>query len=416
MAEKVSNVTKGKIIATWAARQERVQSARLTWDQERTYTKYWVHCNVPMAREEYITLRVPDSRLCLQHDKLRFDAGQVGSDGDRLMSAVDHLQPGNLADFHKQAVRIFRNDRIRYDDGRPHADPRSPAETSWPRNVRSFTTAYDGETNWQFLSAERGLYPEAYIYRDTNNRFIESLYYRAIMIALRPMKLNIHPENLSLNEDRVHLNGRECLIVYDRWGLGREFWVDPSREFIVVRYIENCDVMGARMKTQIDISYQAHDEVGWIPSGWRTIFYDNHGLMEQYAPTIVTDYSINESVSPENFQPSFPAGTWVFDESIRDGYLVRASGGKRIVTADELQRGVNYVDLVQTDSGMARSRSAAWSLMGTSWRQGAAMVLLLAGLLFVVRRRLQRRAVRVMSYKNSSEESVDSSEETGVMQ
>lgn len=341
----VRSVTCEDIVSTWHDRQERMSQVHVSWTQERTYTKFWANCHVPRAREAYVTLRIGESRLVLSGDRLRFDSGTVDSSGDTIefdgSRHVDEL--GRVQ--HNDARRVFRNNRLRYDQGRRRVDPRDPAPVDWPRNLRAFTTVFDGEQNTQFLPAERGQYPEVYVFADSSNRFHRSLYYLPFILTLRAGWLNIDPDSCWIKEKRELIGDRECCVMVESGG-GRQFWVDVERNCLVLKYVENWDGLGARMKNQFDIDY-AQDTTGqWLPVAWSTVFLDNHGLMEHYARSIVVSADFEQPIAGDEFHVRSPVGTWTFDEATGEHTLTVAAGTVRRISEQDLHNGLTYNGLM----------------------------------------------------------------------
>lgn len=372
-----TKITINEILQEWKKRQIHIRTVSFEWIQERTYTQYWANCHVPDARHEYLTLRFKPSRLILNKDKLRFDAGAVDSSGDVIefdgSRQIDEL--GRVQ--HDDARRIFRDDRIRYDRGRKRVDPRSPSEPDWPRNLRTFSLIFDGTQNLQFLPTERGSYPEGYIFQESLNRFKDSLYFRPLVLTFRPFWLNPDAKQFSISEKKENINGHQCLVLIDHSGLGRKFWVDPDREYLVCRYQENCNILGARMQTQIEITYSISKSKEWLPSAWKTIFLDNHGLLEQYCLASITKSETNSSIAEDLFKLDFPAETWVYDENSREHWISHKNGHPRIVTSDELNRGATYHQLVTTKSNQANLKQSLNRLLDSIWIKFLSVALLL---------------------------------------
>jgi hypothetical protein len=368
-------LTVEQVLAVWSRREAGLRSFRGSWIHERTYTKFWAHCHVPSARDEYVTLRFDESVLTLDGYRLRFDSGRVDSSGDAIEFASRQtldLQ-GRLA--HDDASRAFRDDRIRYDGGRPRVDPREPETTTWPRNLRAFTLCSAGESNWQFLPAERGEYPEAYIFAGATNGERDSLHLLPLIAYLRPSWLGLLPSMCRIDAAVQLFDGRECRVLVDDSGLRREFWLDGERDFAPVSLRMECDVLGARMRNRIDVEYYRNADGHWLPSGWTTVFYDNYGLMEHYSAATVIDAAANPAVSGQEFEPTFPVGTWVYDEPSKTHAIVTAGGNREPITESELRTGMSYAELAAR--GTWRGKAGAIVKVLRQWPVVPLVVMLL---------------------------------------
>ena len=390
-SKSLSILTADSVCAAWKLREARAARFRAEWIHERTYTKYWANCHVPFARDEYVTLRFEPSRLTLDGERLRFDSGAVDDSGEVLLETGLRLDAfGGRA--HDDARRVFRDDRIRYDAGRPRVDPREPAPTDWPRNLRPFTTIFDGRRSFQFLPGDHGREPEAYWFADEGNRFASSLHYLALILSVRPSWLGVSPATCRIESASEPIQGRECCVLVDETGLRREFWCDAVRDFVVLSYREECDVLGARMKNRIDISYIEDESGNWLPSAWTSVFFDNHGLMEQYAPATVIVATTGPELDDETFAVEPPAGTWVYDETTAKHHIVGAGGGPQPISAAELNEGLTHADLIARQTWTGRAGRAVRGAWRRAWLRFAVFLTLFGAVSGWLQR---RRSIRV---------------------
>jgi len=362
------DATVDRVFAAWSERENAVRSFRATWIHDRTYTKYWANCHVPATRDEYVTLRFGESVLTLDGDRLRFDSGAVDDSGNVLQFhgpvLVDEFGRG----AHDDARRVFRDDRIRYDGGRPRVDPRDSPPPNWPRNLRAFTTVIHGTQSWQFLPAERGEYPEAYLFAGSAERLRDSLHYLPLIASARPSWLGMSAARCRIDAMSTEFRGRECCVLVDGTGLRREFWLDVDRDHVPLSIRIECDVLGARMTNRIDIEYFQDADDRWLPSGWTTVFLDNYGLMEQYAPATVIEATANPKINGEDFSAEFPVGTWVYDESTHEHAVVAAEGASVPISESELRQGLTHAELAARGTwrgamgAAARSTRQSWSV------------------------------------------------------
>lgn len=369
-----------EIATVWSRREAKAALLTATWISERTYTKFWANCHVPLTREEYVTLRFRSSAFSLDGAKLRFDSGEVDSSGDAIQFDATRHEDELGRIHHDTARRVFQDDRLRYDKGRKRVDPRKPLPSDWPRNLRSFTTIFDGQRNIQFLPEERGEYPEGYVFKPTQNLFRESLYFRPFVLAFRSSWLNSSPAKWQLKDKPELISGHQCLVLVDSTSLRREYWLDPERDMIVRRFIEDCDVLGVRMKNRFDIQYSQAPDGTWIPSSWTTVFIDNHGLMEQYAATTVINAWLNKKLDEDVFHVDFPPKTWVYDEAVDSHYLVQSKQKPKAITRAELESGLTYADLSGSSSLFRFGRRIVASISDPKSTRGQLLLFVTCGL------------------------------------
>jgi hypothetical protein len=93
--------------------------------------------------------------------------------------------------------------------------------------------------------------------------------------------------------------------------LKRSYWVDPAREYIVLR--EHV-VLNGQDYSRMDTSYRRDLKFGWIPNAWNFSSVGNRGTWLHSETATVTAYAINEPMHESIFQVEFPKGAQVTDE------------------------------------------------------------------------------------------------------
>jgi hypothetical protein len=128
-------------------------------------------------------------------------------------------------------------------------------------------------------------------------------------------------------------------------------WVDPAREFVVVRSVLT---RRDRPAWQVDVKHRQEDACGWVPEAVHYAAYYPNGDLQDAIQAKVKEHEVNFAADPTSFDLPFPAGTYVTDESNPKApvdYIVREGGGRRIVQRREM--GATYQQLLDTDSGFA---------------------------------------------------------------
>lgn len=90
---------------------------------------------------------------------------------------------------------------------------------------------------------------------------------------------------------------------------GLEIWVDPSRDYIVTRIVNDRPV--AKRHVEIDVSYQPHDDVGWVIDRWHVVLTSGGG--KEVTTCQLSDVKVNQTIDPTVFEIDFPRGATVID-------------------------------------------------------------------------------------------------------
>ncbi|MCA9108762.1 MAG: M48 family metalloprotease, partial [Planctomycetaceae bacterium] len=127
--------------------------------------------------------------------------------------------------------------------------------------------------------------------------------------ALNPAMWNIDWTQVEVSSEVTEIGGRKCLAIRTiREGFPtsiQTWFVDPSRDFVVVRYTRQRE--GQPPTSVIDIDFTKDSEHGWIPSGW-TISILRSGGHTTITTAEVTKYEINTEIPDKEFTIEFPEG------------------------------------------------------------------------------------------------------------
>lgn len=161
---------------------------------------------------------------------------------------------------------------------------------------------------------------------------------------------------------KTTVGGAECLVLKQASGEVEHTWaIDEKRDYLIIQY--ECRKK-TRPMTRVEIQYGESPRIGWAPSSWRLLFLPDLESVSIDCEGKLTRYEAGPPPNPASFQLDFPVGSWVRDETRDLQYIVGADDTQRIVTPGELQRGVTYRELVNTESGLAGTRSSSpW----TTW-------------------------------------------------
>jgi hypothetical protein len=164
------------------------------------------------------------------------------------------------------------------------------------------------------------------------------------------------------------IDGRECVILQlsatARGGARpiHEMWVDPSRDYCVVR--TRTTSRDGDPRRQIDIEHRQDADGVWLPSGWEHVSLDPDGSTRSSDTTEVTRVEIGP-LGAELFQIHPPAGTLVVDGRVNAGqqWVVRDDGSRYLIPADELA-GKDFEEIVPRLRELAREDPFSWAVPG----------------------------------------------------
>lgn len=298
----------GSLEEIWTAlreRQERVQTARVSW----TYQL--------MKSEHGVT------------DTL------VASGADPKLA--DDLK----SELHTSRLSLA-GDRVRYETIIP-----SFVDNGGGRFVPGIS-AFDGDEQQFFTRSSRRDRPSSGSIM-TREAFREwgNIHILPLTIALRPLRPEFFgpdPGEWQLVDRPTVVDGRQC-VVLERLlpsvpeaeppgQRGQQAYLDPAHEFRLLRYTNTLD---GRVTVQLDARYgEKEGAPAWVPSSWTSsMFGAVTGKLGQSSQNRLTGVVLNEPIPDEHFRIKYPPGTQVrrintpYDTQMfvaqRDGELVPAS-------------------------------------------------------------------------------------------
>lgn len=219
-------------------------------------------------------------------------------------------------------------------------------------------------------------------------RDVRSLPLRLIYRPFDPALGQFTREHLVLAPVKGVVEGRPCLIV--KHG-DADIWVDPSKNFAPVRYLES---RRGTLKRSIEIKYSEDKDFGWVPKSWTNVYLTPKGDILNSVSATVKEYTLNPDLPERTFDIEYPAGTWINDYTSKEYYIFRGEGDKRHVRPGEFD-GTNYQELLHSDPPEAKTRNWFRFLLISN------VVILFAILMLV----LYRRAYRSPTSSTSQSES-----------
>ncbi|AMV27094.1 hypothetical protein VT84_22015 [Gemmata sp. SH-PL17] len=254
-------------------------------------------------------------------------------------------------------------------------------------------SSFDGQTLTLFQYPEPG-WPQALIEKAERNQNTDDVLVAPLFGAVR----GLHPELASslclsayTQARRVGSEQERSLIELTRprnetrgeWKL----WVDPSRDYAIVR-MEAHDRDG-KLVTKFTVTQSALPAATtiWLPQRWTAALFRNGNLFKQIEVTTHAR-EVNAELSEVEFKPVLPVGTRVQEKignEMKD-YIIRDGGQTREIQRDE--RKASYEDLVNSQTGDLAPRSP--STPGRWWLIGSGSVIGAVSFWVLVRHRIGR--------------------------
>lgn len=310
----------------WVQRQVRVPAARLEW----TVT-------------EYIT----SGSIMVMRDGKRREAGPMHD--TTMTRSVSLLLSGAKMKYS------YLGEVLERDVGRVFQ--------------KRYMSVFDGQTSQSFhedIERSAKEYPlGGFIRRGQDNYDFRNREIAPILVTFRGCELScggVDLESYECGLKRANVNGHMCSALQPRTWTEKEYkrtyWVDSTRDYIVLRIVYGR--MGKPPIYSTDIDYHLDAASVWVPSRWHTIV--TSGSATRVDSQLSVDnvvYTADNDIPDAAFTIEFPPGTAVVDRRSAtdfapgERFIVRQDGSKRMVTNEELSRGARYADLVSTESGEA---------------------------------------------------------------
>lgn len=129
--------------------------------------------------------------------------------------------------------------------------------------------------------------------------------------GLLPKYSGINPSLCRVLPITAKIGDVDCTILHTEDDHGQHifYWLDPARDYIVLR--EHI-VSGGRDVAHIDFTYRSDPRAGWLPDGWTERQLGQYGCFVYSRTSKVAQYTVNEPLPALTFQIKFPAATRTF--------------------------------------------------------------------------------------------------------
>jgi hypothetical protein len=304
--------TLASILASWKARQERVNCFHFSWDSRVVLPKGYLYGNGLVGGLRADGMEVDDAPEFSILDSSFWVEGQERIRDD--FPELRYLAPKD----RRQTARIRK-----IVDGKTVSRLATPLEPG-----RSPQLAIWGQASASNPSPFA--YYESYAWRDPR-----TLDWGPICLTFR----SLNPILGWAATDRCRIVGEEVLdkvrcikVQMDELDRSEMCWVDPTRDNIVVRWEKR---QGFFSPTSIAIDYRQDKQHGWVPVHWKRDLPAFNSPLRGKIESTVTRYTINEKLPADTFACSSPPGTMVCNVAMSGSPLAPPESAEPRATASK---------------------------------------------------------------------------------
>lgn len=408
--QRCSGLECDEIVRAWQERQSRIKTVQATWEQSCDGIYRWSPYQSAWRPKDASSLLQPGHALKIHAKRLRYEtnrwyhridleyAGYFSPLGVEFVAGRSdpfyrlHLQPPSSIAFETARQGQFSNPTEQYHDawrltsifdGERWTDIFEKPKSSPPLDKSRLDAATHSEAVIRGVKLDKPL---------PFSQIMEDLIYRPLLLLYRPFDPALggcRAANWKLNPKEFQIDGQTCRMISEPGDAGWEhlFFIDPQRQFVVLRYIVQ---EHRQTRAQIDIRYQADLTNGPVPASWTSVLFSDQtdfpgqNNMPFFSTVEVTSFTLNESLTDSDFQPKpIPVDTLVTDQTLREVYITRLHGKRRIVTRAEMSESdADFVQVAATSAGYAPRRSphfspTRWLMVLTGGTFGCALLLTL---------------------------------------
>jgi hypothetical protein len=342
------------VAKTWEARTEQVRTLHFKWDDRYTVTKgaYAVPDESGRNRKNPKNLVLPPETTTYDTSfSLAMDGVQFRHEGRHIwLSPNSELMPQDY-------VWVFSRELLK-----TYSPP-----GSLPNPTGNISAPPPGDSN---DLSDPNVFPMAALYRPFHPLLREFAHF---------------PKRFSIVPGRYSVRGTHCVLLKDEQavGISTALWLDPGRDFIIMR-LSSQD--GPTLIYDLNFFDYSKEDSIWIPARWKSTFF---GAGEETVSTnesTVREHSLNADIDPGQFQFEFPVDTWVTDLRSQSDFIQKEGGQKREISRGELFSGATYEYFVNTPAArpLERRHGQKWLIAVSS---GILVLALLVAVAIVFRRK-----------------------------
>lgn len=411
--ETTAPPTVSQILDAWKKRASSFESGTISWkvpaESWNLFGRFetnWVSDSTPADRE--ITGTLSFTNESARYDSFSFTYGDYGNSNSRAMNVG--------LSFSKNSRFGFVSRECIYRELLPYTVIFSPDDRLyfWHGNEKDNSLAI-------ILPADPELYTRSQKKQMPHSSTVLHQFLTApVLLTFRPMlyDCSLAQENtrMILDELQPAYEGRPCLVLrvshvnkktpkkaaktseQKNAPLPTEhiYWVDPSRDYVVVRYI---DKRNKKPVTQIDIHYDQIVGIGWVPNTWTVLQYGHHlNVVRRAVMAVRTEVNVGQAINDARMQVSFPPRTQVID-TLKDQQYILGKDQSKLSTT-------NLLSSQRDPKGSVKAYRILISLL--RWPRILIPVTLFVVILLIINRWLVRRRTPRPESEESTIEKSDS--------
>jgi hypothetical protein len=254
-----------------------------------------------ISKEERATLEAITAAWAKRRAKIQ--SFEVTGQRKRTLMANDWMRGSVTSSF----TACAQGDRFAFEFVGPGRIPRFPGSNQYVGTSDYWKTDFDG-VDTRGMSGRKG---PGWI--RTGPGFEGSDGSDCVWLAVCPWDARLtrlDPATLRVIVQDAKVDGTNCVMIRNEWST--YFWLDPARDFIVLRKQE-VDTGIAADQSRVDFSYRPDANYGWVPTGWREIRVGWNYEMEKSLDDTVQSVTFNRPIPAATFAIEFPQGAYVED-------------------------------------------------------------------------------------------------------
>jgi hypothetical protein len=332
------------IVASWKARQERVNSFHFSWDSRVVLPKGYLFGNSLVGGLRAAGMEVDDSAEFSILDSSFWVEGR-----ERIRDDYPELRYLDPKDRRQTArIRKIVDGKTVSRLATPLEPGQSPQLAIWGQASASNPSPF--------------AYYDGYTWRDPR-----TLDWGPICLTFR----SLDPILGWAATDHCRIVGEEVLdkvrcikVQMDELDRSEMCWVDPTRDNIVVRWEKR---QGFFSPTSIVINYRQDKQHGWVPVHWKRDLPAFNSPLRGKIESTVTRYTINEKLPADTFACSYPPGTMVCNVAMSGSPLAPPESAKTQATASKAN-GAHAPPSMEAIAAVWTKRQSSTKSFKFSWK------------------------------------------------
>ena len=324
------------VIEDWKRREQSSSQLEFTWRTEDFDLFAWKHSTAP-AQQPVDPVQSNESRLSLdgkqihysttwKHPRIRLSRNQ----GLKNAAGLQDYQRARISQFASTSEQLTKALTIDVTIDETH------------RIDEVFDSEGQGHLGIVFEKPD--------VTKDRVGE-LDDLVWRGPLLALRPdSTISLQAENARIVTDSAWVSGIRCSVIEETTQhrdstLLRRFWVDPSRESLILRYALSLD---GQQRELLDIQYALNQPQSWLPVSWDAVawphasasvadvqFPGNERLFKAASCRIIDNEPRKDTPRGTANDHHFRPGAVVFDQYANGWFQQVSAGVRRMLNADE---------------------------------------------------------------------------------